>query len=139
LFPALSSDYAALANAAIALFEATAREGYIADAGALLNQLEAWHADEDATGYYLTASDCADVPLRIRGDVDDAITSATAQIIEAKVRHASASGDAAAAEHAYRVAEHAAGRIARQVYGQAGIVNACALALEPTKLVLIDT
>ena len=36
---------------------------------ALLTQLDAWHADEDGTGYYLTASDSADVPLRIRGDV----------------------------------------------------------------------
>ena len=30
------------------------------------------------------------------------------------------------------------GRAAQQAYGQAGIVNACALALEPLKLVLID-
>ncbi|MGN6306333.1 MAG: thioredoxin domain-containing protein, partial [Mesorhizobium sp.] len=46
---------------------------------------------------------------------------------------------AALAEQAYRVAEHAAGRIARQAYGQAGIVNACAMAIEPMKLVVIDT
>ena len=35
-------------------------------------------------------------------------------------------------------AEHAAGRAAQQAYGQAGIVNACTLAIEPLKLVLID-
>jgi uncharacterized protein YyaL (SSP411 family) len=30
------------------------------------------------------------------------------------------------------------GRASQQAYGQAGIVNACALALEPLKLVIID-
>ena len=33
---------------------------------------------------------------------------------------------------------HAMGRAAQQGYGQAGIVNACALALEPLKLVIVD-
>ena len=33
LFPAMSSDYAAMANAAIALYEATAEAAYLADAG----------------------------------------------------------------------------------------------------------
>ncbi|TIW21353.1 MAG: thioredoxin domain-containing protein, partial [Mesorhizobium sp.] len=32
----------------------------------------------------------------------------------------------------------AIGRAAQQGYGQAGVVNACALALEPLKLVIID-
>jgi len=139
LYPALSSDYAAMANAAIALFEATREQDYVATAGALLQQLDASYRDEDGTGYYLTASHSTDVPLRIRGDIDDAIPSATAQIIEAQVRYASLTGDAALAEQAYLVAEHAAGRIARQAYGQAGIVNACAMAIEPMKLVVIDT
>ncbi|TIX00018.1 MAG: thioredoxin domain-containing protein, partial [Mesorhizobium sp.] len=31
-----------------------------------------------------------------------------------------------------------AGRAQHQAYGQAGIVNACALAIEPLKLVLVD-
>jgi uncharacterized protein YyaL (SSP411 family) len=78
------------------------------------------------------------VPIRIRGDVDEAMPSATGQIIEALVRLASATGDFDLQERAWKVAEHAAGRAAHQAYGQAGTVNACALALEPLKLVLID-
>jgi len=138
LYPALSSDYAAMANAAIALFEATGRPDYRREAGALLDHLDAWHGDKDGTGHYLTAADSADIPLRIRGDVDEAVPSATAQVVEAKVRHASLAGDASLMERAYAIAEHAAGRIAQQAYGQAGIVNASALALEPMKLVLVD-
>lgn len=138
LFPALSSDYAAMANAAIALFEATDDSAHIDQAKQFIEQLDRWHQDSDGTGYFLTASDSADVPIRIRGDVDEAIPSATAQIIEALVRLASLTGDLDLQEKAWTTAEHAMGRAAQQAYGQAGIVNACALALEPLKLVIID-
>ncbi len=138
LFPALSIDYAAMANAAISLFEASGDWNYIDQAKQFIEQLDHWHADAAGTGYYLTASDSTDVPIRIRGDVDEAISSATSQIIAALVRLASVTGDLDLQEKAWKVAEHAAGRAAHQAYGQAGIVNACALAIEPLKLVVID-
>ncbi|TIS86972.1 thioredoxin domain-containing protein [Mesorhizobium sp.] len=138
LFPALSSDYAAMANAAISLFEATGTSRYAELAGQFIAQLDRWHQDSENTGYYLTASDCSDVPIRIRGDVDEAIPSATGQIIGAMVRLASLAGNLDLQEKAWKVAEHAAGRVAHQAYGQAGIINACALAIEPLKLVVVD-
>ncbi|TPK59800.1 MULTISPECIES: thioredoxin domain-containing protein [unclassified Mesorhizobium] len=138
LFPALSSDYASMTNAAIALFEATSDWSYADRARQLVEQLDRWHADADGTGYYLTASDSTDVPIRIRGDVDEAIASATGQVIEALVRLAALTGDLDLQKKATKVAEHAAGRAAHQAYGQAGIVNASALAIEPLKLVLVD-
>ncbi len=138
LFPALSGDYAAFANAAISLHEATGAAAYAVKARHYLDQLDRWHADESGESHFLTASDAADVPIRIRGDVDDAIPSATAQIVEAFVRLAALTGDAALQQKAWAVAEHAAGRARVQPYGQAGIVNACALALQAMKLVVID-
>ncbi|UVK39648.1 thioredoxin domain-containing protein [Mesorhizobium sp. AR10] len=138
LFPALSSDYAAMTNAAISLFEATGNSAYVDHARQFMEQLDHWHRDREETGYYLTASDSTDVPIRIRGDVDEAITAASGQIIEALVRLASLTGDLDLQEKAWKVAEHAAGRASHQAYGQAGIVNACALTIEPLKLVLID-
>ena len=138
LFPALSSDYASMANAAIALFEATQDQIYINEANALLEELDLWYQDESRTGYYLTASDSSDVPIRIRGDIDEAVPSATGQIIEALTRLSTLAGDSAGYEKAVKIASHAAGRARNQQYGQAGIVNACALAAQPLKLVLID-
>ncbi|MDG4884429.1 thioredoxin domain-containing protein [Mesorhizobium sp. WSM4884] len=138
LFPALSSDYAAMTNAAIALFEATGDEAYSDHARRFVAELDRWHQDGENTGYYLTASDSGDVPIRIRGNVDEAIPSATGQIVEALVRLSSLTGDLNLWEKAWTTAEHAMGRAAQQAYGQAGIVNACALALEPLKLVIID-
>lgn len=138
LFPALSSDYAAMVNAAISLFEATSDGRYLDHAGDLLTQLDRWHADAENSGHYLTASDSADVPLRIRGDIDEAIPSATSQIIEAFVRLGNVTGDLVLQQRAWTLAEHAAGRVQSQQFGQAGIVNACELALEPTKLIVVE-
>ncbi|TGS56655.1 thioredoxin domain-containing protein, partial [Mesorhizobium sp. M3A.F.Ca.ET.201.01.1.1] len=84
------------------------------------------------------ATDSGDVPIRIRGDVDEAIPSATSQIVEALVRFSSLTGDSDLWDRALTTAENAMGRAAQQAYGQAGIVNACAMAIEPLKLVLVD-
>lgn len=138
LFPALSSDYAAMANAAVSLFEATGDGRYLDRASGFLDQLDRWHADAANAGHYLTASDSADVPLRIRGDIDEAIPSATSQIIEAFVRLANVTGDVELQQRAWTLAEHAAGRIENQQFGQAGIVNACALALQTSKLIIVE-
>ena len=138
LYPALSSDYAAMINAAISLFEATSDARYLEHGAGFVKMLEDWHADADKTGHYLTASDSADVPMRIRGDIDEAIPSATSQIIEAVVRLANITGDIELQQRAATIAEHAAGRIQSQQYGQAGIVNACILAIEPSKLIVVE-
>ena len=126
LYPALSTDYAAMSNGAISLFEATGDRSYLGHARQFLEKLDEFHEDEDKAGHYLTAADSSDVPIRIRGDVDEAIPSATGQIIEATARLANA------------LAEYAAGRAAHQQFGQAGIINACALAATPVKLVMIE-
>jgi uncharacterized protein YyaL (SSP411 family) len=102
-----------------------------------LDALRTWHDDGTGSGYFLTASDASDVPIRIRGDVDEAIPSATAQIIEAILRLAEIEDDAELMGHAVSVAEAALGRASGQPYGQAGILHACALVLNPMKLLLV--
>ena len=134
----MSSDYAAMTNAAIALYEATADPAYLADAASHLEILDQWYIDEDPAGHYLTASDSRDVPLRIRGDVDEAVPSATSQIIEAFARVATATGRLDLLDRAWAIAKAANGRIRNQAYGQAGIVNACTILEGNRKLVVVD-
>jgi len=138
LFPAMSSDYAAMTNAAIALFEVTTDAAYLADAESYLQALDRWYVDEGNAGHYLTASDSSDVPLRIRGDVDEAIPSATSQIIEAFARTATATGRLDLLDRAWTIARAATGRIRDPAYGQAGIVNACTVLEASRKLVVVD-
>ncbi|BCH29242.1 thioredoxin domain-containing protein [Mesorhizobium sp. L-8-10] len=138
LYPAMSSDYAAMINASITLFEATSEASYIATARNFADKLETWYTDQSGHGYYLSASDSADLLMRIRGDVDEAVPSATAQIIEALTRLAVLTGDLDLQSKAWAAAEAASGRAAQLAYGQAGIVYAAALALDPWKLVTVD-
>ncbi|MEQ8298776.1 MAG: thioredoxin domain-containing protein [Nitratireductor sp.] len=135
LFPAMSSDYAAMINAAIALAEASGDRDPLDRARAWARTLEDWYGDGDSA-HYLTARDSADVPFRIRGDADDAVPSATSQIVEALIRLAAAIGDVDLTLRAMATARAALGRAAQQRFGQAGIVVAAAMALEPRKLVM---
>jgi uncharacterized protein len=137
-FPGLSSDHAAMINAAVSLHEATASGRYRDQAVLFLAALDKWYADENGTGYFLTASDCRDVPVRIRGDVDEAIPSATSQIIAAMARLASLTGDPVLQQRIWHTAEAALGRGLSQPHGQAGIFNACALVTSPIKLVMVE-
>ncbi|WP_425373814.1 hypothetical protein [Phyllobacterium salinisoli] len=75
--------------------------------------------------------------MRIRGDQDEAIPSATSQIMEALARLATATGEPQMQERAVAVAEHALGRIRNLAYGQAGILNAASVVIDPWKLVII--
>jgi uncharacterized protein YyaL (SSP411 family) len=137
LYPALSSDYASVINAAVALFEETSDADYLKTARRYADQLERWHTDGQGS-HYLTASDATDVPMRIRGDTDDPVPSATAQIIDALTRLSSATSDTDIYLRAKRAAELALGRADGQVYGQAGIFTAGALVENPIKLVLAE-
>ncbi|HHZ07488.1 MAG TPA: thioredoxin domain-containing protein [Rhizobiales bacterium] len=137
LFPALSSDYAAMIAASLSLLQATGEQTYLLHARRLADQLDLWHGD-GAGAHYLTASDHPDVPMRIRGDVDDAVPSATSQIILALAQLAAYSGADADAVRAQRAADAAFGRIADQPYGQAGILAALAVLADSSKLITVD-
>ncbi|MBX9464978.1 MAG: thioredoxin domain-containing protein [Aquamicrobium sp.] len=139
LFPCMSTDYAAMIDAAVSLAEATDAPEFVVKARGWLEMLDRWHGDENGSGHYLTASDAEDVPMRIRGDVDEAVPSATAQTIRAMVRLAMLTSDDALYDRAVAAAEAALGRIAQQRYGQTGIICAAELARQPRKLVIVDS
>jgi uncharacterized protein YyaL (SSP411 family) len=138
LFPSLSSDLAALSNAAISLFEATGDRAFLDNARGGLAQLLRWHRGDAGDGHYLSAADSRDVPIRIRGDVDEAIPSATGQVIEALARFATVSGDDAFLDLAWSTARRAAGRVRSQSFGQAGIYNGAAVLINLRKLIVVD-
>ena len=135
-FPGLSSDYAGLMNAALALYQATHDAAYVKNAQHWLAMLDKWHSTDDG-GHALTASDSGDVIIRVRGDQDEAIPSATGQIIEAMSRLATVTGDQALQERASHIAEVAVGRVLQQRYGQAGVLNSASLLLDPMKLIVV--
>jgi uncharacterized protein YyaL (SSP411 family) len=136
LFPGLSSDYAAMINAALSCYQATQDKAFVEDARRWLAALGRWHRTADGN-YALSASDGADVIVRVRGDQDEAIPSATSQIVEAIARLAVVTGDETLRQHAQKIAENALGRVLQQRYGQAGVLNSASLVLEPMRLILV--
>lgn len=135
---ALSSDYAAMINAALALYEATAKHDYLQDAIAFKQALDQYH--KDASGNYrLTHLNAHDIILHSYGDYDDAIPSATSQIIEALTRLFLVTGDMSLYESNQQLIEQALGRALAQNYGQIGILNAARIAAEPLSLILAVT
>ncbi|WP_435658377.1 thioredoxin domain-containing protein [Brucella pituitosa] len=137
VYPALSTDYAAMMNAALSLFEATGDRTFIRDAIALKEALDA--NNRDASGNYrLSALNAEDVILHSYGDYDEAIPSATSQIIEAFTRLFLVTGDLHLYTQNERLVEQAMGRALVQQYGQIGILNAARFAAEPLSLVIAE-
>lgn len=134
--PALSSDYAALMNAALSLYQADPKQNYIDDARKFLNQLNQHHKDQNGD-YRLTALHTDDVIFYLYGDQDEAIPSATSQIIEALMRLALITEDEVLLKETNEITSRAFGRCAQMKYGQAAILNAAVQLLDPVKLVLI--
>ena len=135
LYPALSTDYASMINAAIALYEATSEQTYIDDALKLKQALDDSHRDNTGN-YRLSALDADDVILHAYGDYDEAIPSATSQIIEALTRLFLVTGNIDLYQSNEKLIEQSLGRAFAQKYGQIGILNAARFAAEPLSLVI---
>ncbi|TMV05313.1 thioredoxin domain-containing protein [Brucella haematophila] len=135
VYPALSTDYAGIINAALALYEASSDRSYIDDARKLKQALDDHHRDA-SDNYRLSALDADDVILHAYGDYDEAIPSATSQIIEALTRLFLATGDMTLYRSNETLIEEALGRALAQQYGQIGILNAARMAAEPLSLVI---
>ncbi|MFQ0813606.1 hypothetical protein AVM02_06985 [Brucella anthropi] len=135
LYPALSTDYASMINAAIALYEATGERAFIDDALKFKQALDDAHRD-GAGNYRLSALGAEDVILHAYGDYDEAIPSATSQIMESLTRLFLATGNIELYQSNEKLVEQALGRALAQQYGQIGILNAARLAAEPLSLVI---
>ncbi|MFC5586713.1 thioredoxin domain-containing protein [Nitratireductor kimnyeongensis] len=137
VFPGLSSDYACMISAAASLFQSTSDQTFLDQAQEWADQLRTWYLDESGTGHYLTASDAKDVPIRIRGDIDEAIPSATSQVIDALLALSVLSPEPTNS-HLSDLVQSALGRTTNQAYGQAGIIYASALAAAHKLLIMVE-
>jgi uncharacterized protein len=87
-------DYASLARAALALFEATGERSYLARAIALVDEARALFVDADGS-FFITARDAADLPdVRPRHAQDGATPSGTGLMAEVLARLHHLTGEA---------------------------------------------
>ncbi len=91
----LLDDHAAIARAALALFESTGDQTYLTDAQNLAASALVWFADTDGS-FYTTASDAPDVPaIRPRTAADNATPNANGLMAEVFARLHHLTGDPA--------------------------------------------
>jgi len=136
VFPGLTSDYAAMIGAALALYQATAKTEYLERAVAWTASLEAHHAAEDG-GYYLTADDAEGLILRPDATADDAVTNPNALVARNLVRLAAFTGDDAYRERADRLFDGLLPRAAPSLYSHAGLLNALDTRLRGPEIVVV--
>jgi len=138
VFPGLSSDYAAMVGAALALHQATGEVTYLDRAVAWQTELEARHAAEDG-GYYLTADDAEGLILRPDATADDAVTNPNALIARNLVRLAAVTGDDSYRERADRLFDGLLPRAAPHLYSHAGLLNALDTRLRAPEIVVVGS
>ena len=135
-YPALTSDYGAMINAALSLYQTQLDGRYLEIARRFAGILDRHYAD-GTDGYCYTADDSDDVLLRTRHEHDDATPSAAAQVLEALARLALVDDDADLALRTRKQAAALWGRVKDMPMAASGAVNAINTVAEPKKLVLL--
>jgi hypothetical protein len=121
--PAMATDYGAMINAALTLFEVTGNGSYLDAARAWQSVLDGDYYDGSG-GYYMTASSAEALITRPRADMDEANPSGASQILEGLVRLATLSGDESLLEKAWALTRNLHAFAANTRYGVAGYYNA---------------
>ena len=136
-YPALASDYGAMINAALSLYQTGLDSRYLEKARAFACVLDRHYAD-GSDSYFYTADDSTDVLLRTRHEHDDAAPSASAQVLEALARLALVDDDAALSLRTRKQAAALWGRVKEIPMAASGAVNAIDIIAQPRKLVLLN-
>ena len=135
-FPGLSSDFAAMIRAALALYETTGERAYLERALAWQGAFDVHYADPDTGGYYLSADDADDLLLRPHSTQDDATPNPNAVAAGNLVRLAVLSGDDRWRAQADRLIEGILATAERNLFGHVALLNALDLRLRGAEIVV---
>ena len=135
VFPGMSSDYAAMIRAAIALLQATGRIIFLERAIAWSDALERHHADPDQGGYFLTADDAEGLIVRLALTRDDATPNPNAVMAQNLVRLALVAGDENYRARADRLFDGILPAAAENLFSHAALLNALDLRLRQREIV----
>ena len=121
--PAMATDYSAMINAALTLYEVTGYGAYLDAARSWQSVLDTDYADGNG-GYFLTSASAEALITRPRADMDEANPSGASQILEGVARLATLSGDDKLLERVWQLTQNLHGFAAGSRYGVAGYFNA---------------
>ncbi|HVT54443.1 MAG TPA: thioredoxin domain-containing protein [Xanthobacteraceae bacterium] len=135
VFPGLSSDFAAMIRAAIALHQATAEKFYLDHAARWAQALEKHHFDAQTSGYFLTADDAEGLIVRPSLTRDDALPNPNGVHAQNLVRLALLAGDDKYRERADRLLEGVLPFAAESLFNHMSPLSALDLRLRHIEIV----
>ncbi|MDZ4381077.1 MAG: thioredoxin domain-containing protein [Parvibaculum sp.] len=136
---AMADDLANMADAAIALAEATGDEAYVAAAASLAAELDAHYRDEANGGYFFTASDAPALIIRRRTVSDDATPAANGVMPGVLTKLALLTGKADFFIRADETIRAFAGELQENIFPLGSYIASLDTRLRPVQVVLIGT
>jgi uncharacterized protein YyaL (SSP411 family) len=137
IFPGLSSDFAAMIRAALALFEATGEAAYLNRAVAWQGALERHYIQAETGAYYLTADDAEGLVIRPHSTLDEAIPNPNALIAQNLVRLAMLTGKDDYRQRVDALFDGLLPFAAENVFSHVSLLNALDLRLGAAEIVVI--
>jgi uncharacterized protein YyaL (SSP411 family) len=137
LFPGLTSDYAAMIRAGLALHEATGEAAWLAQAIKWQAALDAHHADAEHGGYFLTADDAEGLIVRPHATVDDAIPNHNGLVAQNLIRLAVLTGDDRFRARADTMFAAILPRATDNLFGHLSLLNALDMRLTASEIVVV--
>ncbi len=122
VFPANTTDYAAMINAGLSLYEITQKKKYLEAVSQWLDILDREHADGKG-GFFLTSERINDLITRPRCDQDEANPAGASQLLEALVRHSHLADETSSLQKAEALAKNLYAISKSSPYGMAGFMN----------------
>jgi uncharacterized protein YyaL (SSP411 family) len=136
--PATASDYANMIWAALRLYQATARDTYLAAARRWTDVLDRHYWMADPGGYAMSADDTADVIVRLRSAADDATPNANAVMVSNLAALAVLTGETAFADRADATLRSFSGEIAQSLVGHTGLLAGAMDLIAPQIVILVN-
>jgi uncharacterized protein len=135
-FPGLASDFAAMIRAALALYEGTGQQNYLAQALAWQHALDRDYANAETGTYYLTAADAEGLVIRPAATADEATPNHNAVAAQNLIRLALLAGDESWREKADRLIAAIAPQAVENLYMHMALFNAVDLRLRAAEIVV---
>ncbi|MFQ5958918.1 MAG: thioredoxin domain-containing protein, partial [Alphaproteobacteria bacterium] len=134
---AMLDDYANMARAALALYEATGDAAYLAQAEAWVAVVDRHHRDAAGGGYFLTADDAEALIVRTKTASDTATPSGNATMVAVLARLYALTANESYRERAEATVADFGGEAARSPIALCGLLNANETLQSTVQVVLV--
>lgn len=135
--PGLLDDYANMAAAALALFEATGNPDYLEQAKRWLEVVESDYADAVNGGYFLTSIEAEDLISRTRHAADNATPAGNGTLVGVFARLWYLTGDVTWRERAQNLLDAFSPEIGRNFFPMGSFLNGADLFLNAVQVAII--